>query len=104
VWGDPNVKEDVLVNGTALLVTKSLASALRQVRASGATEIMNAFWADGLSINQSDNAEKGHQVRLMSEIYKRATLILSWLGAAPEDGSLCFSAVRKAADAVNKAL
>jgi len=83
VWGDPNVKEDVLVNGTALLVTKSLASALRQVRASGATEIMNAFWADGLSINQSDNAEKGHQVRLMSEILQKSNThpILAWCGS-----------------------
>jgi hypothetical protein len=38
------------------------------------------LWVDALSINQNDAKEKGHQIRQMGEIYKRAARVLIWLG------------------------
>ncbi|PQE27960.1 ankyrin and het domain-containing protein [Rutstroemia sp. NJR-2017a BVV2] len=38
------------------------------------------FPVDALCINQQDDVEKGGQVAFMTEIYKRADTVLSWLG------------------------
>lgn len=39
---------------------------------------------DALCINQDDNAEKCHQVRLMRDIYAKAKETMAWLGDDPE--------------------
>ena len=41
---------------------------------------MSYFWIDALCINQTDNDEKGQQVRLMREIYASAESVIVWLG------------------------
>ncbi|ORX95536.1 heterokaryon incompatibility protein-domain-containing protein [Clohesyomyces aquaticus] len=45
------------------------------------------LWIDGICIDQSNIAERNHQVRQMSEIYKTAVEVIIWLGV-PEDESL----------------
>lgn len=37
------------------------------------------FWIDAICINQSNIAERNHQVVLMKMIYSRATLVIGWL-------------------------
>jgi hypothetical protein len=54
-------------------------SALRAGNATGSTW----FWADQISINQNDIAERGHQVDLMSEIFSHARCVYSCIGALP---------------------
>lgn len=39
------------------------------------------LWVDSICINQDDEEEKGKQVQLMCEIYRRATSVLVWLGS-----------------------
>ncbi|KAI0534933.1 heterokaryon incompatibility protein-domain-containing protein [Xylaria digitata] len=89
VWGDPQITEDVLVNGINLPVTTNLASALRQFRKCGfpqsqETGKLKYLWADAICINQAQTQdvleEKTHQVAFMGEIYKNASSVLSWLG------------------------
>jgi hypothetical protein len=86
VWGDPTDTEPFRVNGRDVLITKSLAFALRHVKDhwQGAFPERPAesfrLWADGLCINQADTAERSHQVQLMGEIYGDAELVISWLG------------------------
>lgn len=43
------------------------------------------IWIDFLCINQSDLFERNSQVRLMKEIYERATIIYGWLGLPFDD-------------------
>ncbi|KAH7078960.1 heterokaryon incompatibility protein-domain-containing protein [Paraphoma chrysanthemicola] len=38
------------------------------------------FWIDQLSIDQSTTLERNHQVQMMSEIFKKATSVVAWLG------------------------
>lgn len=46
------------------------------------------LWVDALCINQGDEVEKSHQVRLMTEIYRSTWRGLAWLGEFEEDTAL----------------
>jgi hypothetical protein len=52
------------------------------------------FWIDALCINQSSNAEKSHQVNLMSRIFSQASFVLVWL---PSPNFLSSSHIAQAA-------
>lgn len=51
--------------------------------ADGPTE--RVIWADALCINQQDDKEKSHQVKLMASIYSRASRVVIWLSADKGD-------------------
>lgn len=38
------------------------------------------FWADQISMNQNNISERNHQVRLMGDIFSRASSVWAWLG------------------------
>jgi hypothetical protein len=59
VWGDSNNRTTISVDGHPLQVTRSLECALRHLRDERGTLDV---WADGVCINQKDDAEKGKQV------------------------------------------
>lgn len=44
------------------------------------------LWADATCINQQDDAEKGHQVKIMGAIFANAARVLVWLGKEPLGG------------------
>ncbi|KAF3759966.1 hypothetical protein M406DRAFT_269812 [Cryphonectria parasitica EP155] len=80
VWGSAKAAEEITVNGSPLLITKSLADALKYIpmhwKASsppGDTQPLR-LWADAICINQDDVQEKNHQVPLMTEIYSSAEM------------------------------
>ncbi|KAK6080561.1 hypothetical protein SCUP234_05107 [Seiridium cupressi] len=85
VWGDPSNTKPILVNGSTISITTSLADALRRVpRIWG--EIYPSrplqecrLWADAVCIDQSSVDEKNYQVPLMKEIYTEAEIVISWL-------------------------
>lgn len=98
VWGDPiNEMKDILVDDTMIRITSNLAMALHYIREQGKSRYL---WVDAVCINQNDNREKNHQVKLMSDIYSRADKVLVFLGL--EDGCSeafdYFDAVSKARD------
>jgi hypothetical protein len=66
VWGSTSSGKELLLNGHAMQVTESLHSALMRYRNSEHTQFL---WADAVCINQQDNDEKTHQVRMMKMIY-----------------------------------
>jgi hypothetical protein len=41
------------------------------------------IWIDALCINQRDETEKSKQVQMMGQIYKKAAMVLMWLGSDP---------------------
>lgn len=83
VWGDPSITEIILVNGNSFRATANLASALHSVRHE-ASDGSIRLWADAICINQNDLDEKGQQVQLMGDIYRQASVVLSWLGCDPQ--------------------
>lgn len=91
VWGDAQVTRPIRVNGHVVNVTVNLQAALCQFRDDPPEDLWKPtrwsgwLWVDAICINQMDNEEKSHQVRLMGEVYCRATRVLSWLGT-PREG------------------
>jgi hypothetical protein len=86
VWGDANVKENIVVNGFDVLVTTNLVAALRQMRQHQAEppslykKLPSLLWVDAICINQGDILERGSQVSIMGYIFRQAEKVLSWLG------------------------
>jgi ankyrin repeat protein len=80
-WGSQHGTHAVLVNDHSLLVPKNLWRFLNSARAVGGG-LLSWLWIDMLSINQTDIAERGHQVSLMPAIFRTANLVNVWLGPA----------------------
>ncbi|KAH8780807.1 heterokaryon incompatibility protein-domain-containing protein [Hyaloscypha finlandica] len=90
VWEDPTDTITISVNGHPLLVTKSLECALRHLRDERRT--LNV-WADGVCINQKDDAEKSKQVQQMGKVYETATHTIIFLGEGDPSVEMMLSGV-----------
>ena len=82
VWGDPTRCDEIMIDGKALGLTQSISDALQRIRL---RDEPRAIWADQVCINQDDLSERGHQVKLMGQIYKNTTKVLAWLGRDEEN-------------------
>ena len=51
------------------------------------------IWIDAICIDQSNNFEKGHQVSIMSHIYRRAMAIDIWLGEEDQESDLAMDLI-----------
>lgn len=90
VWGDPQAREDILIDGQLMSITLSLAQALRSARGvfakltEGSTILL--LWADAICINQQDIAERSWQVQhIMRHVYQDAISVFCWLGSSDDD-------------------
>ncbi|RDW61974.1 hypothetical protein BP6252_11407 [Coleophoma cylindrospora] len=77
-WGNVLPLQDILINGKGYKVTKSAFNVLHAV---GDRFASKYFWLDSISINQEDTAEKTAQVRLMTDIYRKASATVVYLGS-----------------------
>jgi len=87
-WGDPRSDDIIRIQiGKDFTphISPNLFAALRKLRLPLKPR---RLWIDALCINQHDVREKGHQVRLMDEIYRQANNVLIWLGEETEHS--CF--------------
>ncbi|KUJ19758.1 heterokaryon incompatibility, partial [Mollisia scopiformis] len=87
-WGDPTMSHEIMCNDCSLFITKNLFQALRRFRGTQP----RFLWADGICINQSDEAEKSSQVSFMSRIYEKGYQTLIWLGEDDEHDGWAMSA------------
>lgn len=77
-WGDINGrKHTISVNGSDFQVGQSLFDFLRQAQA---IKINEWLWIDAICIDQQNARERGHQVKLMGQIYKLAKHVLVYPG------------------------
>ena len=60
------------------------------------------LWIDAICINQNDQEERGHQVRLMDRIYSEAQCVSVWLGKADPLTEHALSAVSQIARCCRK--
>jgi Heterokaryon incompatibility protein (HET) len=101
VWGEPSFSESIQIDGKyAVAITLSLASALRRFRRHDSARLL---WADGICIDQNNNAEKAVQVPLMADIYKSAIRTLAWLGEGDEDLEQALEFLRVRTESANPA-
>jgi len=77
IWGDETEKKNIFVDGKEFLVGQNLWDALQYLR-----KRVNGqrYWIDAICINQADNSERNRQLRIMPHIYRRANMVLVWLG------------------------
>jgi hypothetical protein len=78
-WGSESTPCDIIMNGTKTEVTTNLYLALQDLRLQEKDRIL---WIDALSIDQSNEKEKEHQVQQMGSIYRNAERVMIWLGQA----------------------
>ncbi|KAL2043493.1 hypothetical protein N7G274_003800 [Stereocaulon virgatum] len=86
VWGDASDLTTMLCDGLLFQITRNLHDALSQIRLNRHETLL---WVDAVCIDQANKVEKTRQVRLMTEIYSQAELVLIWLGdelATDKDG------------------
>ncbi|KAH7374321.1 heterokaryon incompatibility, partial [Pyrenochaeta sp. MPI-SDFR-AT-0127] len=79
-WGEAALCKDITLDGGKVLkITQNCADALRRMMR-GKTERM--IWVDSICINQSESGleERGQQVALMDEIYRKAGQVNVFLG------------------------
>ena len=80
--GDSSECCRVFVNSVPFPVTRNCERALKRVR----ERPLRAFvWIDAICIDQSNDAERGHQVRLMPDIYSRAKTVLVYIGEGDDN-------------------
>lgn len=93
-WGSTELSRVILVNGSEVPITRSLAEAIDAIFIF-ARERSMMFWADSICINQADDHERGLQVRLMNSIYRSAEIVTIWLGPAVHESDLAFSKMKE---------
>ncbi|EOA84348.1 uncharacterized protein SETTUDRAFT_61258, partial [Exserohilum turcica Et28A] len=76
VWGDQTDQRIIKVNGCTFKVNQNLFGALMGIVRSKTIVI----WIDAICINQKDDEEKGWQVAMMGDIYRKASKVFAWLG------------------------
>ena len=75
---------EVVVNGCHVHVRQNLWLFLDNFRAH-AGEPRSKLWIDYLCVDQSNQKERGHQVRLMKDVSSSADTVYAWLGEATPD-------------------
>ena len=120
-WGVKATK-CITVNGHPIIASDELHAALQQLREEPAAETHGShevdagtphcvghanfpcnLWIDALCINQDDAVEKGQQVKLMHEIYTKATQVLVWLGPGTTETDSSMRAIASFGDVLLKA-
>jgi hypothetical protein len=83
-WGGSEKSHQVVVRDplSRLPITASLHSALKDFRAVSRQLLGGSpyMWADAICINQSDDCEKADQVSQMGHIYRKASMVLTYIG------------------------
>lgn len=77
VWGDPQDKIPLVIDGKLHEITTSLNDCLAYLRAE---RFEDWIWADAVCIDQENNEEKAEQIQCMRQIYQKACKVLAWLG------------------------
>jgi hypothetical protein len=82
MWGEPSPTKQILLNDQPFTVRQNLWDLLNRL---WETRFEGYFWVDALSIDQTSNSEKNHQVAIMGTIYIEAATTIVWLGTATHD-------------------
>ncbi|KAF2649711.1 HET-domain-containing protein, partial [Lophiostoma macrostomum CBS 122681] len=88
VWGPPSDVQRIRVNDQDFVVRSNLHHFLQAFRArlfkfrgcGPYEDEIQWLWIDQICIDQAVVQERNHQVRMMSDIYKRASYVYVWLG------------------------
>ncbi|KAJ0287876.1 hypothetical protein CBS470a_005141 [Colletotrichum nupharicola] len=92
VWGSPIETQQIEINGRLFYITENLNDALWQLHRNGVDPWL---WIDAICIQQSDLAEKTHQVGMMRDIFSNAATVYIWLGPGTEEADQAMDLISK---------
>ena len=78
-WGETTLCREIVVNGSPVSISENAFVALMHLRNENS---VRRVWIDAICINQLNDSERAHQVKMMKDIYQRSTRVLVWLGPA----------------------
>ncbi|KAK3319382.1 heterokaryon incompatibility protein-domain-containing protein [Apodospora peruviana] len=82
--GDSSKPCSIFLDSVSFPVTYNCEMALRRVRLKAS---IRHIWIDAVCIDQANDDERGHQVRLMPQIFSRAKIVLVYIGEATKHSS-----------------
>lgn len=91
-WESVSRDAAILLDGYNFPVTTNLLRALQNLRKPKQTLIV---WIDQICINQNDNIERAHQVRIMKHIFREASKIYVWLGESDHRSEKLFEYAKR---------
>ncbi|PWY67650.1 HET-domain-containing protein [Aspergillus sclerotioniger CBS 115572] len=104
-WGAPaeygqfstmtsELKCPIIRQGTVVRVAENLAHFLNRVQHTPSL-LEKKFWIDSICIDQENDEERAHQVKLMSHIYSSANGVVTWMGEEDEYTGTAFKALKR---------
>ncbi|KAI8716452.1 HET domain-containing protein [Fusarium sp. LHS14.1] len=85
-WGSSELSHSLWTPEGTIKLSASLHATLRCIRHEKQPVLL---WADGICINQRDDNEKAEQIRLLPQVFQRATCVLACLGSDSKgDGAM----------------
>ena len=90
MWGDPDPQEQICLDCQIIGIGTNLAKALRHLRY---RTMPRTIWVDAICIDQSNDEERNHQLKLMTNIYSAASRVLIWLGEAKRGSTFTMDCV-----------
>lgn len=100
VWGATQSSSSLWVDGCYMCVTPQIAAMLRQLRL---RDRPRRLWVDVFCINQKDDAERNAQVKIMDLVYRKAKLVIIWLGSEDHWTADAFELMGEAYGAIERA-
>ena len=91
-WDSQIFYQFVWCDDKVLPITQNLYDALKRIRQPGSSILL---WVDAICINQTNIAERNHQISLMRKIFNRASQVIAWLGEEDSDTKSAFALVEK---------
>ncbi|KAK0618923.1 heterokaryon incompatibility protein-domain-containing protein [Immersiella caudata] len=96
-WGSPDNPKEICINGIAVQIRRNLWEALNAITSinfrpprPNIDDQVGTLWIDSICIDQSNTAEKNHQVQQMAAIYSTAASVISWLGPHTPQSTMLF--------------
>jgi hypothetical protein len=84
-WGDPDKTKQIILDDRSVIVRENLWWALWYLKRQGEIRVI---WIDALCINQEDVIERNQQITQMGKIYRRAMMVVAWVGREEDQGEI----------------
>ena len=78
-WGTDSPAHALTIDGKSFKIRDNLRLFLDRVR-SERQDFVRPMWIDAICIDQTSTTERNEQVKIMGQIFRAATLVLTWLG------------------------
>jgi hypothetical protein len=93
-WGGGGDGDErhILLNGKGHMVGENLWQALQRLRLGTKPRVL---WIDAICIDQKSDQERSQQVAQMAEIYKRARVVVAWLGPGTEESHIAINLLKE---------